>query len=134
MLSHKIRLVPTKEQVVAFTKACGVSRFSWNYALGAWNKAYSNGDKPTGFCLNKAFNAIKGEQFPWIYESPKDANQKPFLDLDKAFKRFFKKTAGRPKFKKKGKAKDSFYVSNSVIRIEESRIRLPIIGWIKTRE
>jgi putative transposase len=48
------------------------------------------------------------------------------LDLDDAYSRFFKKTAGKPKFKKKNKCKnsfpcrqDSFYLKNNCAYIEK---------------
>ena len=39
---------------------------------------------PTALGLKKQFNAIKGEQFPWVYDSPRDANSQPFANLGKA--------------------------------------------------
>ena len=32
--------------------------------------------------LKKQFNAIKGEEFPWVYEVTKCAAQQPFLHLN----------------------------------------------------
>ena len=68
--------------------------------------------------LKKYFNTIKREQFPWVYESPRDANAQPFANLDKAYKRFFGGDAKYPKFKKKGKCRDAFYVANDKFRVE----------------
>ena len=133
ILSHKIALNPTKVQEQAFVKACGVARFAYNWALGEWNKQYEAGLKPSGNKLNKQFNAIKKEQFPWIYESPKDANQRPFLNLQAAFNRFFKKKGQYPRFKKKGH-KDSFYVANDQFWIKNKTLKLPLIGLVKMFE
>ncbi len=39
-IAHKIELVPNKKQEEYFVKACGVARFSYNWALEQWNKQY----------------------------------------------------------------------------------------------
>lgn len=131
--THRIALDPTTEQQIAFTKACGVARFSWNWALAEWKRQYAAGEKPSAMKLKKQWNALKKEQFPWVYESPKDANQQPFANLDKAFSRFFKKIAKHPCFKKKGQ-RDSFYASNDKLKISDRCVRLSSIGEVKAHE
>lgn len=125
-LSHKIRIYPTKEQEVLLIKSCGVARFTYNWGLAEWKKQYSEGYKLNSLSLKKQFNSIKREQFPWVYECPKDANQQAFTDLNSAFQRFFKKMGGYPKFKKKG-VHDSFYVSNDKFSLADKFVRLPKI-------
>ena len=49
-----------------------------------------------------------------------------------AFKRFFSKKGGFPKFKKKGRG-DSFTLDGS-IAVDQRKVKVPIIGWIKTYE
>ena len=132
--SHKIALEPTADQAQAFRRAAGVARFTWNWALAAWRRQYEAGEKPTALGLKKQFNAIKGEQFPWVYESPRDANAQPFANLGKAFVRFFNKEARRPRFKKKGKCRDAFYVANDKFRVDGRTITLPRIGKVRMRE
>lgn len=131
--SHRIALDPTVEQSIALAKACGVARFTWNWALDAWNKKHKAGEKTTAFRLKREWNKVKHSQFPWVGESPKDANQQPFAYLGKAFQSFFKKKSKRPSFKKKGNH-DSFYVSNDQFGIEDSVVRLPLIGRVRMRE
>jgi putative transposase len=135
-IAHKIELKSNRTQETYYRKACGVSRFTWNWALAEWDVQYKAQKKPSGMSLKKEFNAIKQEQFPWTYEVTKYASQQPFLDLQDAWKRFFKKLGGKPKFKKKGKSHDSFYIGGDQIQIDESKkkIRIPNLGWIKMRE
>ena len=132
--SHRIALQPTADQEQQFERAAGVARFTWNWALAEWNRQYAAGEKPTAAKLKKQFNAIKGEQFPWVYESPRDANAQPFANLDRAFGRFFKGVAKRPRFKKKNTCRDAFYVSNDRFHVDGKTIALPRIGKVKTRE
>ncbi|MGV2390890.1 MAG UNVERIFIED_CONTAM: transposase [Microcystis novacekii LVE1205-3] len=58
--------------------------------------------------------------------------QQALRDLRIAWYRCFKKIAKSPKFKKKG-VKDWFYLEGS-IKVESNRIKLPVIGWVKTYE
>lgn len=138
-LSHKIRLTPTLEQRQALARACGCSRFAWNWALARYKSLKDQGVvKVSMNALKKEFNAIKGTEFPWIKESPKDANQQPFTNLKKALTRCFetkdaKRRVGFPKFKKKGHH-DSFYVSNDRFAVDGRSVRLPVIGRVKMTE
>ena len=84
--------------------------------------------------LKKTFNAIKKEQFPWTKEVTKYAAQQPFLDLNEAFGRFFKKLGSRPKFKKKGQSQDSFYVGGDQVKILDQKVHVPNLGWVRLKE
>ena len=132
--SHKIALEPTADQERQFRRAAGVARFTWNWALAEWKVWYKGAKRPSAMALKKHFNAIKGELFPWVYDSPRDANAQPFANLDKAYKRFFAGDAKYPKFKKKGKCRDAFYVANDKFHVEGDVITLPRVGKVKMRE
>ena len=139
--SHRIELVPTPEQETYFRRACGTARFAYNWGLQRWNELHAAGEKPTVFVLKKELNAIKGEQFPWMYEVTKCAPEAALADLGTAFANYFRdlhrkggRRAKRPTFKKKGRCRDSFYVSNDQFVIEGGQIRLPHIGFVALRE
>jgi putative transposase len=132
-LTHKIRLQPNRAQSIHFAKACGISRFVWNWALSEWKRKVELGERPNALELKKQFNAIKPIQFPWVYEVTKYASQQPFLHLRTAFQRFFDKKARYPRFKKKG-VHDSFYVGCDHIKVKGDRIWIPKLGWIRMRE
>lgn len=139
-IAHKIRLDPTKEQAIAFSKACGCRRFAYNWGLNEWNNMYAaykedkSLPKPSAYTIRKKFNSIKEKEFPWIYESPKDANQNAFLDLGDAFNRFFKGQNEYPQFKSKNKSKDSFYIASDRIFVENYTVKLSVIGNVKMTE
>jgi putative transposase len=89
--------------------------------------------------LKKQFNAIKYIKYPWIQEIHRDAHAQPFAHLAKAWNRFFAdmkagKPAHEPKFKKKGRCRDSFYVANDKFSLNGNTIRLPKIGEVKMTE
>ena len=133
-IAHKIQLKHNNKQGTYFSKACGTSRFAWNWALAEWEKQYLEGKKPTGMGLKKEFNAIKKKDFPWTKEVTKYAAQQPFLDLQDAYKRFWKKLSQKPKFKKKGKCKDSFYVGGDQLKIKGKKIWIPNLGFVRMSE
>ena len=131
--SHKIRLDPTVTQETYFKKACGTSRFTWNWALEHWIAQYKAGKRPTGMSLKKEFNAIKPVEYPWMYEVTKYASQQPFIFLHNAFQRFYKRLAKFPKYKQKW-VHDRFYIGNDHIKVVNKRIRIPHLGWVRMRE
>lgn len=131
--THKIRLDPTCKQITYFRKACGVARFTWNWALANWEEKYKAGEKPNAFALKKAFNSIKQEQFPWIYEVTKYASQQPFIHLQKGFQGFFAKRSKYPRYKKKG-IHDSFYIGGDQIQIHEKYVKIPNLGKVRLME
>jgi len=132
--SHKIALELTAEQEQALRRAVGVARFTWNWALAEWKAWHKAGKRPTAMKLKKRFNAVKREQFPWVYDSPRDANAQPFANLGQAFRSFFEGQAKYPKPKNKGKCRESFYVANDKLRVDGKTITLPRIGAVKMRE
>jgi putative transposase len=90
-LAHKIYLCTTPEQANFLSRACGVARFTYNWALAECHRIRKEtGKNPSLTELKKQWNAIKQEQFPWVYESPKDANQDPFDNLNTAWKKFWR--------------------------------------------
>ena len=56
-LAHKIELKPANIQKGYFLRACGTSRFVWNWGFAEWNRQYENGLKPSGLGLKKGSTA-----------------------------------------------------------------------------
>jgi putative transposase len=135
LTAHRIALDPTNKQRTYFARASGTARFAWNWALGEWREQYKAGSKPSEVSLRKKLNAIKREQFPWMFDVTKCAVQEAIIDLGSAFNRFFENKARYPRFKKKG-VHDSFCAANEVgtFRCDGKRIKLPKIGWVRMRE
>jgi len=99
--SHVIRLNSTPEQETYFRKACGVRRHAYNWALARWKEARSKGERVTMRGLRTEYNQIKGEQFPWVYETTKCAPEQAFADLGQAFANYWrmKREGTQPKLK-----------------------------------
>ena len=129
--AHKIRLYPNNKQVTYFKKACGCSRFAYNWGLNKWKELYGNGEKPTVNKIDKLFNVEKKERYLWTKEVTKWATQMAIKeDLKDAFNGFYKKIGKYPKFKKRG-IKDSFRMYSDVFETKDNSIWIPKLGWVR---
>ena len=86
--SQVIRLNTSPEQEEYFRKACGAARHAYNWTLARWKAAREDGKRATMNDLKREYNQIKGEQFPWVYETTKCAPEQAFTDLGQAFANF----------------------------------------------
>ena len=132
--SHKIRLNPTPDQEAYFRRAAGTKRFIYNWGLVEWQRQYAvhkagQQDKPpTALSLKKDFNAIKEQEYPWVYAVTKCVVEGAFDDLGKAYANFRAGRTKYPKFKKKGKSRDSFYLANDKFSLGDHRVQVPVLG------
>ena len=152
-IAHRIELKPNNKQKTYFRKAFGCARLTYNWGLAEWKRMYEAGEKPNGREIRKRFNAIKKEQFPFTYEVTKCATDQPFMNLDMAFKRFFKGLGKYPQFKKKRDNEGSFYLQASEVHLSETNnnseafdkiphnesgkhqyLHFPKLGWVKMAE
>jgi len=149
--SHKIRLNPTPEQANYFWRASGTARFVYNWALDRWKHNRAAGVRVSVATLKKEFNAIKGEQFPWVYEVTKCAAEQAFSNLGQALTNYFEKKkngqlpklkqprkdgeeGGFPRFKSKKRDTPSFYISNDKFSVDGHSITIPKLGRVNMTE
>lgn len=122
--THKVRLEPNNTQRSHFQQCAGTARFAWNWGLAEWQRQYDefkNGKRekaPTAYGVRNDFNAIKRQEFPWVLGMSKCVPQEAFAWLGDAYKRTFKKQNRFPKFKKRGKCRDSFKITGDHARVE----------------
>ena len=136
MLTHKIRFYPTEQQEELLRQSCGVNRFAYNWALNKWNTDYLL-NKKTGYSsVKKEFNAMKNsdEDKSWIKNVSKSITEYAISDLEQAFRRFFKKKARHPKFKKRKDGVGSFSIANDRFWIKGNILRIQKIGKVKLAE
>ena len=89
-ISHKIQLKPNNKAKSHFKKAFGCARLAYNWGLAKWQENYEKGYKTNYYSINKEFNHIKKEQFPFVYEVSKCVTQYSIKDLSYAFNNFFR--------------------------------------------
>jgi len=129
--AYKFKLKPNQEKESLLAQFAGCSRFIWNRGLAIVKDSL---EQKTGF-VN--YNSLAKQLTEWKKEPEteflKTVHSQPLQqtlkDLEKACKDAFKKDKGFPKFKKKG-VHDSFRYPQGV-KILESKVFLPKIGWIK---
>lgn len=128
--AHKIRINPTLEQEQWLLQACGVARFCFNWGLERWKVQYESGEKPSAYKLKKQLNAVKRQEFPWMYDVSKCAVDTGFRNLDAAFKNFFRRCKngdarkGYPRFKNKRRSRRSFRMDGSRVKLNGRWIKL----------
>ncbi len=139
LIAHRIALDPNNAQATYLARACGVARFAYNWALAEWkrqheaHKADPSLPKPSPAALRRRLNAMKREQFAWMLEVTKCAPQMAIIQLGQAFQNFFAGRACYPRFRKKG-VHDRFSLTNDQFSLDDCRIRIPNLGWVRMRE
>ncbi|MDR2832819.1 MAG: transposase, partial [Streptococcaceae bacterium] len=128
--AYKYRIYPTTEQKQMFSKTFGSSRFIWNKMLSDKKEHYDK-TKENLMTTPAQYKA----EFPWLKEVDSLALANVQLQLQKAYKSFFQAGFGFPKFKKKFE-KQSYTTNNQKgsVRLEEGKIKLPKIGWVKIKQ
>lgn len=134
IIAHRIQLLPSQRQAAHFRKACGIARFTWNWALAEWERQYQAGEKPNALALKKQFLARIDDEWSWMREVANHVYHQPFNDLSAAWQRYFKKLTRRPRFKKRGKSRDSFYLANTGLKFTGNRVRIAKLGEVRLRE
>jgi putative transposase len=131
-LSHKIRLYPNKKQERFFVKSCGCSRFVYNWALATWKQEYELGNKPHYNKLAAKLTEFKKQNL-WLNNPAVCSLQRAIRNLESGFKKFFKKKAKYPNFKKKGQ-RDSFYLTNQSVSVQNKKLKIPKVGLVNLAE
>lgn len=121
--AYKYRLYPSEEQEEYFANCFGCTRFIYNKMLGDKISHY----KETGDMLRNTPAQYKSE-FPWLKVVDSLALSNAQLNLEKAYKNFFRdKSLGFPKFKSKKHNRFSYTTNNQkdTVNIEKGYIKLP---------
>ena len=129
----KIRIYPTNEQAHKIMYNIGACRFIWNYMLETQKRRSENHENLLfEFDMNKLItNMKKQEEYEWLKKASNASLQQTCRALNLAYKQFFKKEKGCPKFKSKKKSKRSYPVGIRCFHFCEEAVKIPTIGWIK---
>lgn len=139
--SFKTEINPTQEQIQQINKTIGTCRFVYNFYI-AHNKEIYDSEKKfiSGMNFQKWLNNVYFKNNPenlWIKDVSSKSVKQSIMNADKAFKRFFKKESGFPKFKKKGKSDVKMYFVKNNPKdcfCERHRVNIPTLGWVKLKE
>ena len=137
----KIEIKPTIEQIEKINKTIGTGRFLYNFYI-AYNKEIYEEEKRfvTGFEFSKYINNVFIKENPdksWIKDVSSKSNKQAIMNSEKAFKRFFKKISGFPKFKKKShnNQKCYFFKNNKTdFEFYRHKIKIPTLKFVRVKE
>ena len=143
--AYRFALDPSPAQERALRSHAGAARFAWNWGLAKCKERYAAERKWSSAAeLHKLWNAEKKADpaLAWWGENSKCAYQEAFRNLERALADYVKsrkgqrkgKKLGFPRFKKKGKARDSFRFGSGVMRCSGSTVTLPRLGTIRAHE
>ncbi|MDM0965160.1 transposase [Clostridium perfringens] len=139
--AYKVEINPTDEQKSKIHQTIGVSRFVYNFYIAHNKEVYEKEGKfVSGMDFSKWLNneyIHKNQDMKWIKEVSSKATKQAIMNGDKAFRDFFKKAKGFPKFKKK-KNQDvkAYFPKNNKTdwTIERHRVKIPTLGWVRLKE
>ena len=143
--AYRFALDPTAAQERALRSHAGAARFAWNWGLAKCNERYDAERRwYSAVELHRLWNQVKKADpaLSWWAQNSKCAYQEAFRDLDRALREFVKSRAGQrkgrrlgfPKFKKRGRCRDSFRFSTGTMRCAGATVTLPRLGTLRTHE
>lgn len=130
--AYKFRIEPNAEQHELFSRTFGCVRFIYNRMLADKIAKYET-DKTI---LNTTPAQYKSE-FEWLKEVDSLALANAQIQLQTAYKNFFRDPkVGFPRFRSKKSGKNTYTTNNQCnsIRIENGRIKLPKVGWVRIKQ
>ena len=139
--AYKVEINPTDKQKSKIHQTIGVSRFVYNFYIAHNKEIYHREGKfVSGMDFSKWLNneyIPKNQDMKWIKEVSSKATKQAIMNGDKAFRDFFKKAKGFPKFKKK-KNQDvkAYFPKNNKTdwTLERHRVKIPTLGWVRLKE
>ncbi len=158
--AYRTELYPTDDQVRHFVKACGISRFAYNWALERKETAFREHSLNRSILsLKNELNRRKPKEFPWMYEASKCVPEEALWDLDKAYRNLFRHLRGdkesglttptvckeckaprfgphigRPAFKTKRRGLGSFRIEGHRVRVYADCVQIPLLGVVRLKE
>ena len=132
MRTYKTEIHPTQAQIELIHKTFGCTRYIYNqYVNENLENLASGKDFISAFSYSKRVNNDPNTP-SWLKEVPSKAIKQALIYAERAFRDYFSKRKGKPKFKNKG-ANDSFYLIGT-LKVERHRIFVPVLKWVRLKE
>lgn len=131
LVGQRLRLIPNKEQEKWLQNNAGVARFIYNWSLNYKIEQYKNFDISVGQkeIMREVIDMKHKPEFEWLQEYNSETVKHAVKDMLTAYKNFFQRgNKGFPKFKKRGKCKEGFYVRyDCIYSVDERHIKFPCL-------
>ena len=145
--ASRYRLYPNQTQERQFARLCGAGRFVYNELLADQIREYGRfeageRDRPgaSEFDFGRRYARLKAQEgHEWLQElSAVVVRGTGAFPLGSAFAHFSRrrregkrgKQAGFPRFKAKGRSRESFTIPENV-KIQAKRLHVPKVGWVR---
>ena len=129
--SYKYRIFPSKNQAELIDKTIGCARFAWNQCVETFNSYDKEKNPKPKYSTSKELR----QEYDWMNEVSAAAIQQKQNDFkefkNQHFNKKRKSKVGRPKFKSKHRSKQTYRLPNQKFKLENGKIRLEKIGWVK---
>ena len=126
--AYKYRIYPNEEQEIQLNKTFGCTRFIYNQMLADRIKSYEENKDLDIKIIKYPTPAQYKKEYEWLKEVDSLALANAQMNLDKAYKNFFRdKSVGFPKFKSKKNNHKSYTTNNQngTVFTENNRIKIP---------
>ena len=121
--AYKFRIYPTNEQQIALAKAFGCCRWFWNYSLNLCQETYLTPGKGLSRGAIQGLLPSLKKEYSWLTDAYSQCLQYVALNLSTAYKNFFEKRTGFPRFKSKHGKQSISYPSN--VKLDGDHLKLP---------
>lgn len=120
----KIKLYPNNEHLIYINQLIGTNRFIYNNCLNFKINQYKENKKSTN--LKDTNNHVKSlkNDLTWIKDSHSKVIQQTLINLETAYKNFFKNNKGFPKFKSKKDKQSVRFPVDAIIGVQGNKINL----------
>ncbi|CAI7977942.1 transposase [Frankia sp. Hr75.2] len=156
--AYRFALDPNDAQLADLRRHAGAARFAYNWGLARVKAALEQRDAEKSYgltgdlltpvpwtlpALRRAWNAAKNEAAPWWSACSKEAYSSGLDQLARGLKNFTDSRTGKrkgkrvgfPRFKKRGRARDSFrYTTGAYGPASDLQVKLPRLGRVKVHE
>lgn len=133
--SIKVQLKPNNRQRSLLFQCAGTARFAFNWAVARQEENHQNGGKfLTDNELRKELTALKHGELAWLYKYSNSIPKQAVKDACNAYKLFFKKLAGRPRFKSRRRSRPAFHHDSMKLKVTEKHVQLEKFGMVKLAE
>ncbi len=133
---YRFRMRPTKAQEAGLYHMAGARRFVYNWALKRRKSYYAeHGKGISAKQLSSELTALKTQPDTlWLKEADSQLLQQALKDVERAFRNFFANRARFPKAFRSRKAGHFSFRIPQRVRIENGKVYVPKVGWVRVRQ